>query len=123
MYECVGCRWPLPAKGGDRPRYCNSCALAAVELRKAFAAKYGTFKKGEACVGCGKPATGRDHRDYSRLDLWEYVCHSCNSRRGPAKFPPYMRAASRTINKLLEEHWKMKAKLEKLKAQLKELKP
>lgn len=126
MKPCRVCKWMHDRQSP----YCNTCSLAADTLRAAFTSVAGPFVKGHPCVDCGRPATGRDHRDYGRLDLWEYVCHSCNKKRGPAKFPPHVASASRSHNRLSEKYGKMKAKLErqieKLKAELskaKELKP
>lgn len=38
-----------------------------------------------ACVDCGRPSIGYEHRDYSKkLDVVP-ICVSCNYKRGPAK--------------------------------------
>jgi hypothetical protein len=37
-----------------------------------------------ACVDCGLPARGYDHRDYSKPLAVEPVCRGCNRKRGPA---------------------------------------
>jgi len=36
------------------------------------------------CADCGRPAKDYDHRDYSEKLAVAPVCHSCNSKRGPA---------------------------------------
>lgn len=57
----------------------------AAERQLAAAIKSGLLLKASnhACVDCGKPATGYDHRDYSKpLDVVP-VCQSCNCKRGP----------------------------------------
>lgn len=36
------------------------------------------------CADCSKPATGYDHRDYTKPLEVAPVCHSCNSERGHA---------------------------------------
>lgn len=37
-----------------------------------------------ACVDCGKPAVGYEHRDYNQPLMVEPICRACNTRRGPA---------------------------------------
>lgn len=41
----------------------------------------------QKCTDCGATAECYDHRDYSRPEFVQPVCHSCDTKRGPGK--PY----------------------------------
>jgi hypothetical protein len=103
---CQWCRKPIPGlvteEQRKRRRYCLGCAHdrriamrtqgggAAATAMVNAAVLVGLLPRVRggniACTDCGKPATEYDHRDYGKpLDV-QPVCHSCNIKRGPAKW-------------------------------------
>jgi len=81
-----------PVTNQTRCRPCSNLAFfwrMWVSTRVTKAVRNGDLPpvKTLECIDCGGKATGYDHRDYANpLDV-EPVCHQCNTRRGPAKFP------------------------------------
>lgn len=95
--DCTHCSAPLPLVRHYKTYLCADCKRNvgpkhfkyghAAHQMVACAVRYGYLLPARecACVDCGAPAVGYDHRDYNKpLDV-EPVCAGCNVRRGPAK--------------------------------------
>lgn len=90
--DCFGCGKRIHVYFGVKR--CESCEVACGKVRliaervvrKAF--KTGDLKPARefACVDCGHPAHGYDHRDYRKPLEVQPVCSHCNYWRGSAKW-------------------------------------
>lgn len=90
--DCASCGASF--KGHNRGWWCDTCrpfARARAEAARLVVRKL--VKAGELqpatdfpCVDCGRRADGYDHRDYRLAAVVEPVCHSCNMKRGPARW-------------------------------------
>lgn len=104
--KCAACGDPAPLADGKTVHkvYCYPCVFLpwlfnAAARRKRFGGQQKIPAKTK-CADCGRKATARDHRDYGELTKFDYVCHSCNHRRGPAAvFPGWALEISRKVKR------------------------
>lgn len=87
---CTKCGEVEMRPGCSSSFVCTNCRphtlqqIAHLEVARAIRRGELTPASQCKCVDCGEPATGYDHRDYTKpLDVAP-VCRSCNTRRGPA---------------------------------------
>lgn len=92
--ECVcrGCGTGFVIDNGKRHMHCGPCSREYYKIQHA--AQMMTRRevymhrlpraRDLACVDCGHPANGYDHRDYRKPLEVQAVCRACNTRRGPA---------------------------------------
>ncbi len=103
-YLVIGCAYCGKSfRSAMNARYCDDCHRAASKVRSA--AQFATRKAvtegklppiwTQYCVDCGRFADRYDHRDYAFPLKVEPVCRSCNTKRGPAKYPTARKGESR----------------------------
>jgi hypothetical protein len=85
MELCIVCTEATARRRGEM---CPNCWAAKVLIQRSAAsmmALHGITKASGMCVDCGiRLATCRDHRHYSSPLKVDFVCTSCNTKRGAA---------------------------------------
>lgn len=78
---CVAC-----GKQHAKIYYCAECGPIVKQIRVEVARVLGRAPLGEQhkCVDCGRGAKCRDHKFYREPKVFEWVCVTCNNKRGPA---------------------------------------
>lgn len=122
MNTCLRCRYEWRPRTDERTKQCPNCKSpqwdkAPTGSRAQYHVKK-AIERGELpeldgtvpCKDCGKPATGYDHRDYSKPLEVEPVCDSCNHKRGHTIQGERSRASIQVyINITKDEYWQLKS--------------